>query len=412
MKRLRSFHAFLLASASISLSAEGAVKWTGRANSASGAFFTQWDGYKNQYFSLGAAIEAEGERFHMAAEVQYRNDLALPVLGNIPHLYYGSPSSSVHRFLLGRLPAITSASEYLSIKERLNHRVCYTGFECSRGGPIGLHYAYQQSTAFSLELLSLPDIYPLVQINDDGSLSSENRWTAAPIQYVDIDGVAMPVRVSTKFAEGIGNFFKPGIHFNQRIVSTQIHLIRFGGAWSLSREITTVDGNAIRFVEDPSGEAIAVANSDKSATLKYRQLVWLSSVHKLSPSVALHFESASEKHGDDHSFSLLGGSVFKNRWSNMRLTGGLLRGQQIMPGLDFRGRIQLGSRWAVSVWTLATFPKNLKSGWLLEPSLQFKLTKKLTTSLKGFFIQADSEDSLLGFNRGNDHYGGGLRYEF
>jgi len=376
-----------------------------------GSFLTRWDQYHNDFLAVDFALNREGE-LAFAFEGQYRSDLSFPVLGNVEHLKYRIFQNRRNSFFIGRDSALETISENLSVKDRLNHRVCFTAFECVRGGVIGAHYAYDQDFKISLELMTIPNLSPMISIDENGELDSENRWTSAPIESIVIDGKTIPVRVSNKFTEGLSNFFRPGIQLQAKLLDFDGHSTSAGASYSLSKMRSDIDTSSIRFVEGPNGDALAVANNQKDSTLEYRQLYWMSSKQELSSWAKLIFETSFENHDSIKRYSVFAGSEFNTERMHLSIAAGLLHDFETIPAVESKTRYRLTKRWSLGAWTLFTLRAKKESGLLIEPKTTFAFSKAVTFSLKTLLIRSAADDTLLGLQRGNDFILGEFRYEF
>jgi len=385
--------------------------YSGSVGIESGSFATKRDGYSNTYFNARAKLKRTSQ-FSFSLDLAHRTDSNVPILGNIEYAHYKKQLSKTNSLSFGRTSPEFTLSSSLSLKDRLNHRVCYTGFECVRGGPIGIHFQSSRLKA-SLELLSIPDITPMINIDDNGSLSTNNRWASAPVQFVELNGAEVPVRVSTSFPQGVINFIKPGIYLDYNLFNSDNHTTHLGAHLGLSKRLTSIDDDSLRFVTDSNtGDVIAVANSNKEASLTYQQLFWISSQQRVEQNWNITYEGTFLRHESSNSGSLLVGLRFEGRKKfSAHASIGILSELQTIPGADVKVKYQFLEKWSTSISSLLTYSKK-QTGILLNPKLTYQFMKNGSLGIEAFLIQSSKNDIILGHNRGNDYLQGELSYAF
>ena len=100
-------------------------------------FLSVWEGYQNNNTSLTADFKHRSDHVSLGVELRFSNTPDRPVLGNLEQALYSMREGNAE-IRLGRHAAVPSYVDLpFATLQRLNHSVCYTGFECSRGGFVG-----------------------------------------------------------------------------------------------------------------------------------------------------------------------------------------------------------------------------------------------------------------------------------
>jgi|GEM_PF-6426306 len=391
----------------LSLSSLSAFSFQGRVALGGGAFATPWENYRNTWAVGNIHLESSpeaGKSLSYSADVLYRSDSTMPVLGNIGELLY-KVNDSVS---LGRAsPSLESS--LVSLDRSLNHRVCQTPLECALGGSIGAHYG-SPSIRLSLELVSLPNISPNPQLSSNGTLSSDYRWSDTPYQFVEVGGAKLPLRVTSSVDVDATTLFTPGLVAEKTFDHSSSFKTLVRAATQRSKSPRNNRSDGLLVIEDPEEGLIAVANSHQQLSFPWQHVLLTSSQFQISDSTVLGFDLGTRVSHENSYESALSLEHTSGPWLLKTSLGWHRQGAyeflSAIPGATYKNGILQASLEAQVI--LAQGAESL----LLRPELRYALRGRSALFAKGLLVSADKGERLFAKNRAADSFLLGVEYVF
>ncbi len=371
-----------------------------------GAFSTPWEGYSNNWaegrFEFGGALGSGSFRYR--TETLLRSDSPLPVLGNINEALYVSSE----RFAWGRGSPREEIS-LASLDRHLNHRICQTAWNCSLGGPIGLHLNASR-VKLSVELLSIPNVNPTPKLNSQGQLSSSYRWTDVPYQYVQISGKTLPLRLTSSVDMTNATLFTPGAVFDLRVYEDKSFRNHLTVASQRSKSPYNRREDGLLVVNDPQEGLMAVVNSDQNLSFPWQNVFLSQSSLSVSRSWRLVLD-AGLRVSAENSSELILRAMRENSRSRFEIGAGRhFQHDTAFSSLFSRAQWKI-SRWDLSLEQQSYFYEKA-SGLALVPGATFALSESLGLYTRALLVSSESGERILSKFRAQDSISGGVRHDF